>query len=103
MAKLKLSSFFDKLSEEGENPIKTRFGSRIGGQLVDSDIQLHRGADKTLKESVVKIPRNPRAFGEAFLKLHPQKIFNLPDATGIRERLKREMRQRRMLKRSSSG
>ena len=60
---------------------------RVGWQIVDGGMQLHRGAHDTLQQRVVQLLRDPRALGQAFFETDVQLPGQLPRAQPVgRER-----------------
>src|SRR5262245_5462072 len=49
----RVSAFFDDSSHQLLDPIQTRPGWRVLRQLLDRDVELHRGAEEALQQCVM--------------------------------------------------
>ena len=74
------TAFVADAAHQAEHALELLPVRRIGWQIVDGGMQLHRGAHDTLQQRVVQLLRDPRAFGQAFLETDVQLTRELPRA-----------------------
>src|SRR6185295_19918777 len=76
-------ALFDDRGHQLQHAAQARFFRRVRGDLVDGDVKLHGGAEKTLQQRVVQIPGDPRPLGEPLLELQVQACRDLADVPAI--------------------
>src|SRR5215203_3497562 len=78
-----LAALLDDLAHQLLDPIETAPRGLAGGELVDGDVELHRGAEKALEQGIVELLRDARAFGKARLETAVETRPHLPHAPAV--------------------
>ena len=74
------AAFVADAAHQREHALELLPVRRLGGQIVDGGMQLHRGAHHALQQRVVQLLRDARAFGQAFFETDVQLPRELPRA-----------------------
>src|SRR5262249_3159162 len=76
----RITPFFYHLSHQLEDAAYLRLLRQIRRQLVGRHIELHRGAQKTLQQSIVQFLSDARPLSQSFFKSDVQPRGNLPQS-----------------------